>query len=214
MQLGRNLGFIGNIILLALGAGAGAQGAAKADNPPLTIGGVVYTDVRDPVRTGLQGVTVQVRGDQGNYEAITGGVIGLWKMDVPQGTYTITCTKSGYALEHLVRGWCDGQHSITIDVNPKNLAANQSIQFLAIFWPQPSAPTTAQAPRAPAEAPQTTVEMPQTAVETPKPQRSGGGCAAAPGRRGDAGAFLAPYAAGVCALWATGSLDARRHRRR
>jgi hypothetical protein len=106
-------------------------------------------------------------------------------------------------MEHLVRGWCDGQRAITIEANPKNLAANQSIQFLAVYWPEPNAPTVAAAP-APA---------PPASVETPPPQRTGGGCAAAPGRRGDAGAFFAPYAACVGGLLITSRIRVRKHHR-
>jgi hypothetical protein len=124
-------------------------------------------------------------------------------MDVPPGTYTVTPAKSGYSMEHLVRGWCDGQRSITIEANPKNLAANQSIQFLAVYWPEPNAPTVAAAP-APA---------PPASVETPPPQPTGGGCAAAPGRRGDAGAFFAPYAACVGGLLITSRIRVRKHHR-
>ena len=58
---------------------ASALHSAKAsDKTTITIGGVVYTNMRDPVRTGLADVTVKVQGDKGDYEAVTGGIIGLW----------------------------------------------------------------------------------------------------------------------------------------
>jgi hypothetical protein len=191
-------------MLLVLVAATGARAADNTDSPRITIGGVVYTDVRDPVRTGLSGVTVQVRGDQGVYEAVTGSVIGLWKMDVPLGTYTVTPGKSGYVMEHLVGGWCDGQRAITIEVNPKNRAANQSIQFLAIYWPEPNTPTVAETP----------AEAPPASTAAPRAERTGGGCAAVPGHRGDIGGFFAPYAACVCALWAASHVEAHQRRRR
>jgi hypothetical protein len=200
-------------MLLTLMAGAAARGADNASSSPITIGGVVYMDVHDPIRTGLQGVAVQVQGDQGHFEAVTAGILGLWKMDVPPGTYTVTPAKSGYSMEHLVRGWCDGQRSITIEANPKNLAANQSIQFLAVYWPEPNAPTATNQERVEGvplsqrgqDARDTAqpAPAPPASVETPPPQRTGGGCAAAPGRRGDAGAFFAPYAACVGGLLIT-----------
>jgi hypothetical protein len=192
-------------VLFVLVAGSGAAAAENANSPTLTIGGVVYTDVRDPVRTGLQGVIVQVQGDKGNFEAVTAGVIGLWKMDVPQGTYTVTPKKAGYQMEHLVRGWCDGQRAITIEVNRKNLPADQSIQFLAVYWPEPNMPKVAEKP---VEAP---APVPKVPAEAPRTERTGGGCAAAPERRGDAGAFFAPYVACVAGLLIPGRLRARRH---
>ncbi len=141
MQVVRDARLGAGIMLLTLMVGAATRAADNASNPPITIGGVIYLDVHDPIRTGLQGVAVQVQGDQGHFEAVTAGILGLWKMDVPPGSYTVTPAKSGYSMEHLVRGWCDGQRFITIEVNPKNLAANQSIQFLAVYWPEPNAPT-------------------------------------------------------------------------
>ncbi len=146
MQVVRDAQLGAGIMLLTLMVGAATRAADNASNPPITIGGVIYLDVHDPIHTGLQGVAVQVQGDQGHFEAVTAGILGLWKMDVPPGSYTVTPAKSGYSMEHLVRGWCDGQRFITIEVNPKNLAANQSIQFLAVYWPEPNAPTATAAP--------------------------------------------------------------------
>ena len=230
MQVVRDARLGAGIMLLTLMVGAATRAADNASNPPITIGGVIYLDVHDPIRTGLQGVAVQVQGDQGHFEAVTAGILGLWKMDVPPGSYTVTPAKSGYSMEHLVRGWCDGQRFITIEVNPKNLAANQSIQFLAVYWPEPNAPTAttqelvegvppsqrgqdARDTAQPAPAPPALVETQDFAsLREAPPQRTGGGCAAAPGRRGDAGAFFAPYAACVGGLLITSRIRVRKHR--
>ena len=55
---------------------------------------------------------------------------GLWDVNVPQGTYTITPSKLGYNFQHVIDGTPDGQTSITINVNQANEAENQNIQFL------------------------------------------------------------------------------------
>jgi hypothetical protein len=96
-----------------------------------TIGGTIYTDPDNPLTSGLEGVTVTVSGSQGTFEATTSGAQGLWQMDVPEGTYTVTPSKSGYGFEHIVSGQSDGLDSITIVVNLANQTQNQSIQFLA-----------------------------------------------------------------------------------
>jgi len=97
----------------------------------LTIGGAVYTDLANPLTTGLPDVTVTVTGDQGTFDANTAGAQGIWQMDVPEGTYTVTPRRPGYGFEHIVAGVSDGLGSTTIVVNTDNLGPNQSIQFLA-----------------------------------------------------------------------------------
>lgn len=210
MPLGRNIGLAVGIIVLAPALGPGVRGAGKADSSRLTIGGVVYTDVRNPVYSGAAGVAVEVQGEHSRYEAVTAGVLGLWKMEVPPGAYTVTPRKAGYALEHVVRGWCDGQHALTIEVSPRNLAANQSIQFLAIYWPDPNAPAASAVAATPAET------APAAHPATPRAERTGGGCAVAPGRRGDIGGSCFSGLACVGGFWITGRRAAARrsHRRK
>ena len=97
-----------------------------------TIGGAAFTDLNNPLTSGLEGVTVTVSGANGTYAGTTSSGTGLWQIaDVNVGDYTVTPSKSGWQFQHLVGGVPDGQASIVIDVNEANLAANQSIQFLA-----------------------------------------------------------------------------------
>ncbi len=223
MRPGWHTQLITKTMLLAVVAGTNARAADNSNNPRMTIGGVIYTDVKDPMRTGLPGVTVKVHGDKGDYEAVTGGLIGLWKMDVPQGTYVVTPGKPGYLMQHLVAGWCDDQRAITIEVNRKNLAANQSIQFLAVHWPEPNTPIAASPAAGPntpaaASAPPAAPNMPAASTPAPAPvrgtERTGGGCATARGRQSTAADFFAPYTACFCLLLVTRRVDTRRRRRR
>lgn len=99
-----------------------------------TIGGAIYKDLKNPMQSGVQGVTVEVAGKNGTFTATTAGFFGIWKInDVPEGVYTITPSMAGKNFEHVVRGKLDGQSSITITVNASNQAANQSI----LFWQNP-----------------------------------------------------------------------------
>ena len=96
------------------------------------IGGAIYEDPSSPLTSGLEGVTVAVSGANGTYAGTTSSGTGLWQIaDVNEGAYTVTPSKSGWSFEHIVAGVPDGKASITITVNEANLAANQSIQFLA-----------------------------------------------------------------------------------
>ncbi|MCH7921085.1 MAG: carboxypeptidase regulatory-like domain-containing protein [Planctomycetes bacterium] len=97
-----------------------------------TIGGAIYEDPSSPLTSGLEGVTVAVSGANGTYAGTTSSGTGLWQIAaVNVGDYTVTPSKPGWSFEHIVAGVPDGKASITITVNEANLAANQSIQFLA-----------------------------------------------------------------------------------
>jgi hypothetical protein len=98
----------------------------------LTIGGAVFTDLANPLSSGLADVDVTVSGSGGTFQATSAGPQGLWQVEnIPEGTYTVTPTRSGYSFEHVDEGVPDRQASITIDVNEVNQGTYQSIQFLA-----------------------------------------------------------------------------------
>jgi hypothetical protein len=190
MQLVKHWKVIAGTALIAL-IGAPCVHASAGTGDKLTIGGVIYTDTQDPIRSGLAGVAVTIQGDKGTFTVTTDGILGLWKVDVPQGTYTVTPRMKDYAMQHLFRGWCDGQASIPLDVKPANLAAIQSIQFLAIYWPDPT-------PEQPAIAP------------SAGPSRTGGGCATTGEHPGRACDGLVPYVACVGLLAVRSRVDARK----
>jgi hypothetical protein len=169
------------------------SGAKKPSStePAITVGGVVFTDMHDPLRSGIEAVTVTLKGERGYFEVQTSGLIGLWKLDVPPGTYLVTPRKPGYVMEHISYGGSDGQRSITIEVNPENLAANQSIQFLAIESPGADLPTD----------------------QSREVGHTGGGCAMASGRQERAGSFFAPYVACLLVLFVMTRADTRRRRK-
>ncbi len=187
MRLGKHMRLTTGAMLIAFVVAASAYGGDAPGNTMITIGGVVYRDTQDPLRSGVAGVAVTVQGDNGVFEATTDGILGLWKMNVPVGMYTVTPSKKDYVIQHLVGMWCDGQQSITIEVNRKNLAANQSIQFLAIDWPEP-----------------------QPALPDPGNEATGGGCAATRGRSGRAGDFFTPYVACLSVLFIRSRIGPRR----
>jgi hypothetical protein len=96
-----------------------------------TIGGVVYTDPNDPLTTGLEGVHIDVSGDNGNYQTETSDAQGSWQIpDVNVGIYTVAPSKSGWGFDHTISGVSDGQSTVVITVDDANQAANQEIEFL------------------------------------------------------------------------------------
>ena len=117
--------------ILVLAAVVALAIAAPAQSDTFVIGGAVYSDLANPMTTGLEGVTVTVVGTGGTFSAQTQGTMGLWQInDVPEDTYTVTPLKTGTAFEHVEAGVSDGQPDLTITVNAESQAANQSIQFL------------------------------------------------------------------------------------
>jgi hypothetical protein len=185
------------LILLLLGTAAAVNGAGNLAGSAITIGGVVFTDLHDPIRSGVQGVTVTIEGDGGTFEVTTGGVIGLWKIDVPEGTYIVTPKKKGYIIEHFAGVSAASQRSITIDATPANMAANQSIRFLAMEWPEEENGKDREVP-----------------AETPDTGRTGGGCAMVHGSQSKIADFVAPYAACFCVLLLVTRIDSRKQRPR
>jgi hypothetical protein len=173
------------LVTVILVSGAKKPGSTE---PAITIGGVIFTDMHDPLRSGIEGVTVTLKGERGHFQVQTGGLIGLWKLDVPPGTYLVTPGKPGYIMEHISYGGSDGQRSITIEVNQENLAANQSIQFLAIESPEANIPT----------------------AQSREVGHTGGGCAMASGRQERAGNFFAPYVACLLVLFVMTRADTRK----
>ncbi len=107
--------------------------AAAADTDGVfTIGGAVYTDLADPLTSGLAGVTVRVEGTGGSFEATSSGSQGIWFVTaVPEGTYAVTPELEGWCFLHVVGGEVGPAPPIEIIVDAAHQAENQSIQFLA-----------------------------------------------------------------------------------
>lgn len=108
--------------------------AQPAQGVDRTIGGAVYTNLANPLTSGVSGVILTVAGTGatgGTFLAATAGTQGLWEMTVPEGTYLVTPSRNATCFEHITGGESDGQTFATITVNEANLAVNQSIQFLA-----------------------------------------------------------------------------------
>ncbi len=100
-----------------------------------TIGGQVFTDLENPMFSGLPGVTVTVDGDGGYFvtETVASPVPGLWEIaDVPQGDYLVYLEEPGYCFWHFFEGSVGGPPPLAILVNEENQAENQSILFWAV----------------------------------------------------------------------------------
>ncbi len=135
--------------------------------PLETIRGAVYTNLASPLTSGLAGVTVTVTRTgpiTATYGPTTAGVQGVWQIDVPAGTYTVTPALTNRRFEHVVGGSPDGQASIQITVNAANRSANQSIQFWGILSVAARLAFTAQ-PAGPYEAGAAINAIPQVTVQ-------------------------------------------------
>jgi hypothetical protein len=100
----------------------------------MTVGGAVYANLRNPVATGIAGVTVTVEGGGRVFQPITFGVAGLWWVkDVPEGTYVVTPSSPRYSFQYVQPpGGATGQGSVEIEVCKANRARNESIQFWGV----------------------------------------------------------------------------------
>jgi hypothetical protein len=89
-----------------------------------TIGGAVFEDEKNPLFSGVEGITVRVIGADGGVICSTvTGAWGLWKIDsVATGAYTVVYGHGGETSGHL--------GSIDIVVKGENKAANQSIKWV------------------------------------------------------------------------------------
>lgn len=98
-----------------------------------TVGGAVYTELGNPLTSGLKGVEVCVDCDGGfNACAITAGAWGGWQIfGVPSDTCTVTPHLDGWCFRHVLGGEIGELAPLTIVVDDLHFAENLSIQFLA-----------------------------------------------------------------------------------
>ena len=109
---------------ITLSAGAG-------ESERFTIGGVIYEDINDPFTTGLS-ATIRLTGDNGSFQATSNDAQGLWEiLDVPEGSYILSISKTNYDFEHVVNGQPVADVPITITVDSDHMQSNQNMQFLA-----------------------------------------------------------------------------------
>ena len=135
------------------------RGDAKQADGTFMIGGAVYTDLDDPLGSGLEGARIRLvpveagpplivpntnagqvpdsrefaaASAQPQWYAIS-GALGIWQIDdLRPGWYAITASAPGYVLEHTQAGVSTTQNKVRILVGPTTEASNQSIQFLAV----------------------------------------------------------------------------------
>ena len=125
-----------NLCLLAL-AGMGSTAVPQAIAQTYTVGGAVYTDLDNPITSGLEGVTVTVQGDGGVFEGTTAGQSGVWSVsEVPEGTYAVMPTLENWCFRHVQGGVLGIAPPIYIVVDWDHRAENLSIQFLASESPE------------------------------------------------------------------------------
>ena len=96
--------------------------ADVSDESGSTIGGAVYDNADDPLFSGLEGMEISVRSDDGTIVATTtSGTLGLWRVDgLPDGEYTILFRSQN-------RDGSDRVDAKPIVVSTQNKEANQSI---------------------------------------------------------------------------------------
>lgn len=111
----------------------GTMQVSGATAQTFTVGGAIYSDLGNPLTSGLAGVTVTLAGTGGTFTTTTiGGGQGLWWIaNVLEGSYTVDATLIGYCFEHVVSGVPGNAPPISITVDVAHQAENQSIQFLA-----------------------------------------------------------------------------------
>ena len=107
--------------------------ASAAGGELFTVGGAVYTELGNPLTSGLEGVEVCVDCDGGfSACAVTAGAWGGWQISgVPSDTCTVTPHKEGWCFRHVVSGEIAELPPLTILVDLPHFAEILSIQFLA-----------------------------------------------------------------------------------
>lgn len=107
--------------------------AAAVGGELFTVGGAVYTDLGNPLTSGLEGVEVCVECDGGFIGcAITAGAWGGWQISgVPANMCMVTPQIEGWCFRHVVSGQIGELPPLTIRVDNLHFAENLSIQFLA-----------------------------------------------------------------------------------
>jgi len=97
---------------------------AIATSAGFTVGGAIFTDVRDPIATGLADVVVEliaVSDPNARFQTTSSEDFGLWRIDgVPEGAYRVIYD-AGRGSDMAVK---DG---LVIEVSAENEAANQSL---------------------------------------------------------------------------------------
>lgn len=118
----------GWVAVLVISIGVGWSANASAD---FTVGGAVYTDVDNPLTSGLQNVTVIVEGGGLTFEGFTVGGSGVWFVeDVPEGVYQVTPTLPDWCFQHVQAGIIGEPPPLEIVVDFDHRALNLSLQFL------------------------------------------------------------------------------------
>ncbi len=97
-----------------------------------TVGGAVYTELSEPLLSGLAGVNVCVECVGGFVGCdVTDGLWGGWDVSgVPAVSCTVTTDAEGWCFSHVVEGVIGEPTPITIMVGEANVGENLSIQFL------------------------------------------------------------------------------------
>ena len=97
-----------------------------------TVGGAVYTDLSEPLTSGMVGVEVCVQC-LGGFSAcdVTEGFWGGWDVSgVPDDSCTVMLNAEGWCFSHVVEGVIGEPAPITIVVDEDHLGENLSLQFL------------------------------------------------------------------------------------
>jgi hypothetical protein len=119
----------------------GCTGPGGADNgSTFTIGGTIFTNLNDPLGSGVADVPVSLRLLDGTLvnTVYTQPPYGLWVMqNVPAGTYSLVPCRTGNLFRRVLPGPEIGPFApITIIVNEEHREENQNLFFLAVGAPE------------------------------------------------------------------------------
>lgn len=106
---------------------------AQALADGFTVGGAVYTDLDDPLTSGLAGVNICVTCVGGFIGCdVTGGLWGGWDVSgVPAESCMVMPDAEGWCFSHVVEGVIGEPTPITIIADEAHVGENLSLQFLA-----------------------------------------------------------------------------------
>lgn len=101
----------------------------------LSVGGAIFTDLDQPLLTGLSGVEIAVTAVgqpiAEQYLAYTDD-LGIWRIDgLSPGAYEVHVEAPGYRVRQIYAGLPVARDTITVEVNEAARSSNGSIKFLA-----------------------------------------------------------------------------------
>ncbi len=110
-------------------------GGASASAQSFVVEGIVYSNIENPLFSGIGGVTIQLDGANGTFSTISDGnettVPGLWSIsDVPAGLYELSAAQDGFCFQLTLLGEIQTGAVIPIEVSGDNQSVNRNLFIL------------------------------------------------------------------------------------